>query len=159
MHEKSVELLNKAIGDELSAIHQYMYFHFHCHDRGYQLLASLFEKTAIDEMRHVEKAAERILFLQGEVEMKPSESVEKIHKVRDMLERAAAMEKQSAQEYNEWANECAANADSASKRVFEDLVLDEERHYDQFSTEMENFDELGDQYLALHSIEHTKGIT
>jgi bacterioferritin len=159
MHEKSVELLNKAIGDELSAIHQYMYFHFHCHDRGYQLLANLFEKTAIDEMRHVEKAAERILFLQGEVEMKPSESVEKIHKVRDMLERAAVMEKQSAQEYNEWANECAANADSASKRVFEDLVLDEERHYDQFSTEMENFDELGDQYLALHSIEHTKGIT
>ena len=159
MREKSVELLNKAIGDELSAIHQYMYFHFHCHDRGYQLLANLFEKTAIDEMRHVEKAAERILFLQGEVEMKPSESVEKIHKVRDMLERAAAMEKQSAQEYNEWANECAANADSASKRVFEDLVLDEERHYDQFSTEMENFDELGDQYLALHSIEHTKGIT
>jgi bacterioferritin len=159
MHEKSVELLNKAIGDELSAIHQYMYFHFHCHDRGYQLLANLFEKTAIDEMRHVEKAAERILFLQGEVEMKPSESVEKIHKVRDMLERAAAMEKQSAQEYNEWANECAANADSASKRVFEDLVLDEERHYDQFSTEMENFDQLGDQYLALHSIEHTKGIT
>ena len=159
MHEKSVELLNKAIADELSAIHQYMYFHFHCHDRGYQLLANLFEKTAIDEMRHVEKAAERILFLQGEVEMKPSESVEKIHKVRDMLERAAAMEKQSAQEYNEWANECAANADSASKRVFEDLVLDEERHYDQFSTEMENFDQLGDQYLALHSIEHTKGIT
>ena len=159
MHEKSVELLNKAIADELSAIHQYMYFHFHCHDRGYQLLANLFEKTAIDEMHHVEKAAERILFLQGEVEMKPAESVQKIHKVRDMLERAAAMEKQSAQEYNEWANECAANADSASKRVFEDLVLDEERHYDQFSTEMENFDQLGDQYLALHSIEHTKGIT
>ncbi|KPK83127.1 MAG: bacterioferritin [Gemmatimonas sp. SM23_52] len=159
MHEKSVELLNKAIADELSAIHQYMYFHFHCHDRGYQLLANLFEKTAIDEMHHVEKAAERILFLQGEVEMKPAESVQKIHKVRDMLERAAAMEKQSAQEYNEWANECAANADSASKRIFEDLVADEERHYDQFATEMDNFDELGDQYLALHSIEHTKGIT
>lgn len=159
MHEKSIELLNKAIADELSAIHQYMYFHFHCHDRGLHLLANLFEKTAIDEMRHVEKAAERILFLQGEVEMKPSESVQKIHNVRDMLERAAAMEKQSAQEYNEWANECAANADSASKRIFEDLVADEERHYDQFATEMDNFDELGDQYLALHSIEHTKGIT
>ncbi|MGM0505073.1 MAG: bacterioferritin, partial [Bacteroidota bacterium] len=28
--EKSIELLNKAIGDELSAVHQYMYFHFHC---------------------------------------------------------------------------------------------------------------------------------
>ena len=28
MHEKSVELLNKAVADELSAVHQYMYFHF-----------------------------------------------------------------------------------------------------------------------------------
>ena len=35
MHEKSVELLNKAIGDELAAIHQYMYFHFRLDDLGY----------------------------------------------------------------------------------------------------------------------------
>ncbi|UCC49758.1 MAG: bacterioferritin [Gemmatimonadota bacterium] len=159
MHEKSIELLNKAIADELSAIHQYMYFHFHCHDRGYHLLANLFEKTAIDEMRHVEKAAERILFLKGEVEMKPSEGVQKIHDVRQMLERAAKMEEQSAHEYNEWANECAANSDSASRRIFEELVADEERHFDQFSIEMENFDKLGDQYLALHSIEHSKSIS
>ena len=48
MHEKSVELLNKAISDELSAVHQYMYFHFHCDDQGYDLLAALFKKTAIE---------------------------------------------------------------------------------------------------------------
>ena len=47
MHEKSIELLNKAVADELSAIHQYMYFHFHCDDQGYDLLAALFKKTAI----------------------------------------------------------------------------------------------------------------
>ena len=49
MHEKSVELLNKAVADELLAIHQYMYFHFHCDDQGYDLLASLFKQTAIEE--------------------------------------------------------------------------------------------------------------
>ncbi|MBM4177000.1 MAG: bacterioferritin, partial [Ignavibacteria bacterium] len=26
MHEKSIELLNKAVADELTAVHQYMYF-------------------------------------------------------------------------------------------------------------------------------------
>ena len=45
MHEKSIELLNKAVADELSATHQYMYFHFHCEDQGYALLAGLFIKT------------------------------------------------------------------------------------------------------------------
>ena len=34
MHQKSVDLLNKAIADELLAVHQYMYFHFICDDLG-----------------------------------------------------------------------------------------------------------------------------
>ena len=42
MHERSIELLNKAVADELSATHQYMYFHFHCEDQGYELLAGFF---------------------------------------------------------------------------------------------------------------------
>ncbi len=156
MHKKSIELLNRAVADELSAVHQYMYFHFHCGDQGYDLLASLFKKTAIEEMLHIERASERILFLKGEVEMKASEEVQKIHDVRKMLERAAAMEEASAKEYNEWANECSRNADSASKRLFEALVDDEERHYDQYMTEMENMDRFGDNYLALQSIERSK---
>lgn len=72
MKEKSIELLNKAVADELTAVHQYMYFHFHCDDQGYDLLANLFRKTAIEEMMHIERLAERILFLGGDVDMKVS---------------------------------------------------------------------------------------
>jgi len=39
MHERSIELLNNALADELSAVHQYMFFHFHLNDQGYDLLA------------------------------------------------------------------------------------------------------------------------
>ena len=157
MHERSIELLNKAVADELLAVHSYMYFHFHCDDQGYDLLAGLFKRTAIEEMIHVERAAERILFLGGEVEMKAAGEVGKIHDVRDMLAKAAAMEEESAREYNEWANECGANADSATKRLFEDLVAEEERHYDQYTNEVENIEKHGDKYLALQSIERSKG--
>jgi bacterioferritin len=159
MHEKSIELLNKTVADELAAVHQYMYFHFLCDDQGYDLLAGLFKKTAIEEMLHVERAAERILFLKGEVEMAVAEEVQQIHDVRKMLERAAAMEEQSAKDYNVWANECGANADSATKRIFEDLVADEERHYDQYMTEMENMDKFGEKYLVLQSIERSKKLS
>jgi bacterioferritin len=158
MHEKSIELLNKAVADELAAVHQYMYFHFHCDDQGYDLLAGLFIKTAIEEMGHIERCAERILFLGGEVEMVASIAVEKIHDVRQMLEKARKMEEDSTQDYNVWANECSANADSASRKVFEGLVDDEERHFDQYDTEMENIDKFGERYLALQSIERSKGI-
>ena len=156
MHEKSIDLLNKAIADELTAVHRYMYFHFHCDDQGYDLLAGLFKRTAIDEMLHVEKLAERILFLKGEVEMVVGEEVKKIHDVKEMLELATEMEMSSVKDYNNWANECAKNADSVSKKLFEELVIDEEGHYDQYDTELDNLAKFGDRYLALQSIERSK---
>ena len=156
MHEKSIELLNKAAADELAAVHQYMYFHFHCDDQGYDLLASLFKKTAIEEMIHVEVLAERILFLNGDIKMDVAEKVKPVKEVKNMLEMGKQMEAGSAKDYNIWANECSANADSASKKIFEELVLDEERHYDQFDTELVNMEKFGVNYLALQSIERSK---
>jgi len=156
MHEKSIELLNKAVGDELSAVHQYMYWHFHCDDQGFDLLAQLFKRTSIEEMMHIEKIAERILFLKGDVEMAPSDPVKKVTDVNEMLEMAAAMEQQSALDYNKWANECSQNADSMSKQLFEELVADEERHFDQYDTELDNLKRFGERYLALQSIERSK---
>ena len=156
MHEKSIELLNKAVADELSAIHQYMYFHFHCDDQGYDLLANLFRRTAIAEMLHAEVLAERILFLKGDVEIVAGTGVQKLHDVLQMLELAKQMEQNAVRQYNLWANECAANADSVSKKVFETLVGDEETHFDQFDTEVDNINKFGERYLALQSIERSK---
>ena len=156
MHEKSIVLLNKAVADELSAVHQYMYFHFHCDDQGYDLLAGLFKRTAIEEMLHIERLAERILFLKGDVELKASAAVKKIHQVKEMLEMSCEMETSSARDYNLWANECAKHADSVSKKLFEDLVVDEERHFDQYDIELDNMAKFGDNYLALQSIERSK---
>ena len=62
-------------------------------------------------------------------------------------------------DYNVWANECSANADSVSRKLFEDLVVDEERHFDQYDTEMENLDKFGEKYLALQSIERSKTLS
>jgi len=156
MHEKSIELLNRGVADEMWAVHQYMYFHFHCDDLGYDLLAGIFKRTAIQEMVHVEELSERILFLGGDVEMTASHEVSKIRDVRGMLEKAMKMERQAARDYNQWANECSANADAASRKIFEDMVTDEEGHADQFQTQLDHLDRFGEQYLALQSVERTR---
>ena len=101
--EKSIELLNKAVNDELLAVHQYMYFHFRCDDMGFDLVSNLFKRIAIQEMMHVEQLAERILFLKGEVEMKVAGEVRKLTEVKDMLEQAVKMEMNSVDDYNKWA--------------------------------------------------------
>ena len=136
--EKSIELLNKAVADEMTAVNQYMYFHFRLDDMGYDLLSSLFKRTAITEMMHVNPLEDD---------------------VKAMLEKAAEMETGSVDDYNAWANECAQHADSATKKVFEGLVVEEEGHLDQFETEIENLEKFGDNYLALQSIERSKVIS
>lgn len=158
MTAKSIELLNKAVSDEILAVHQYMYFHFHCEDQGYELLSRLFMKTAIEEMEHVERCAERILFLEGEVEMVAGGEVQKIHDVKEMLVLARKMEHESAHDYNIWANECSAAADAGSRKVFESLVDDEERHFSQYDLEIDKIEKYGQSYLALQSIESSKNV-
>jgi bacterioferritin len=159
MHEKSIELLNRAVADELMAVHQYMYFHFHCDDQGYDLLAGLFRRTAIQEMGHVEHLAERVLFLKGDVDMRVPGEVKQIRDVREMLVTARQMEEDSAKEYNLWANECSANNDAVSKQIFEQLVADEETHFNQYDDEVESIDKYGDRYLALQSIERSRKVS
>jgi bacterioferritin len=151
--ESSIHLLNRALADELQAIHQYLYFHFHLDDQGLRPLAKIFRQFAVQEMGHVEKLADRILFLKGEVEMTSAGPVEKITDPTAMLERAAQMEEQSATDYNRAVLECAANADAASKQIFESLVRDEESHFNTFEQQRENIQRFGPSYLALQSFE------
>jgi bacterioferritin len=148
---KSIHLLNKAVADELQAVHQYMYFHFHLTDQGFGPLAMLLKQTAIQEMGHVELLAERILFLKGDVEMVAAGPVEKIVEPEAIVVKAMAMEDGSARDYNAAALKCAANADSATKQLFEQLVNDEERHFDQFEKQRDNIKRFGPSYLALQS--------
>lgn len=155
--QKSIELLNESVGDELQAIHQYMYFHFHLNDQGFGPLASLFRQTAIEEMGHLERLAERIIFLKGDVDMTPAGKVEPITDPEKMVKKAAAMEETSATDYNKAALACSANADSASKQLFESLVADEERHFDQFDQQVDNIKRFGPNYLALQSFSGPAG--
>ncbi len=149
----SIKLLNSGVADELQAVHQYMYWHFHLDDQGFTPLANLFKRIAIEEMMHVERLAERILFLKGDVEMVAAGPVEKITDAQKILARAAEMEQAGVNAYNQAAIQCGQNADAASKQVFESLVNDEERHFDQFDKQLENIKRFGPNYLALQSFD------
>jgi bacterioferritin len=67
------------------------------------------------------------------------------------------MEEQSARDYNRSAIECGANADAISKRDFEQLVGDEETHFEAFERQLENIKRFGPSYLALQSFETASG--
>ena len=62
---KVVELLNEALKTELTAINQY-WLHYRLLDNwGVKKLAEFERSESIDEMKHADRFAERILFLDG----------------------------------------------------------------------------------------------
>jgi len=128
-----------------------MYWHFHLDDQGFGPLAALFKRIAIQEMGHVERLAERIIFRKGDVEMVAAGPTEKVIDPQEILARAATMEQEAVTVYNQFALQAGQSADAATKQVFESLVNDEEGHYDQFDKQLENIKRFGPNYLALQS--------
>ena len=152
---KSIELLNKGVADELQAVHQYMYWHFHLDDQGFGPLSAMFRRIAIEEMMHIERLAERILFLKGDVNMVPAGPVERLTDPEAIVKRAAEMEHEAVGIYNQYAMLSSQNADAMSKQMFEGLVGDEERHFDEFDKQLDNIKRFGPSYLALQSFNTT----
>ena len=115
----------------------------------------MFKRIAIQEMGHVERLAERIIFLKGDVEMVAPGLTEKVTDPQKMVDRASAMEREAVTVYNQFALQAGQSADAGTKQVFEALVNDEEGHYDQFDKQLENIKRFGLSYLALQSFEQT----
>jgi bacterioferritin len=148
MSQKVIDLLNKARSRELTAISQYMSQHYELEDSDFGKLASKFKEVAITEMKHAEKLAERILFLNGEPTSKPDALAKKGQQIPQMLTTNMALEAGAIKMYNEASMVCAAEKDQISKELFEDLLKDEEDHINYFENTKDHLEKLGAAYLA-----------
>ena len=148
MSQKIIDLLNKARSRELTAISQYMAQHYELEDSDFGKLASKFKEIGIAEMKHAEKLAERILFLKGEPTSKPDGVAKKGQKIPEMLTTNMALESAAMKMYNEAAMVCAAEKDQISKELFEELLKDEEDHFNYFENVKDHIGKLGAAYLA-----------
>jgi len=148
MNEKVVDLLNRARAREIHAVQQYMAQHYELEDKGFGKLASKLKEIAIAEMKHAEKLAERILFLNGVPEYKPDALPKKGEQIPDLLVTDISLESQAIVLYNESAMTCAQEKDQISKELFESLLKDEEEHVDFFENTKEHVDKLGASYIA-----------
>jgi bacterioferritin len=122
--------------------------HYELEDSDFGKLASKFKEIAIAEMKHAEKLAERILFLKGEPTSKPDALAKKGQQIPQMLTTNMALEVGAMKMYNEAAMVCAAEKDQISKELFEELLKDEEGHFNYFENTKDHVEKLGAAYLA-----------
>lgn len=150
-YQVSIDLLNDALGKEIATSLQYMYFHTHFEDARYQYLSKIMRQISIAEMRHIEEFADRILFLQGDVDMNPSFRTKQITDVKDALRMAMQLEQSTIDSYNEASRIAAEKKDAVTHKMFQDIIAEEEQHLDTFRVELQNILDYGEDYLALQS--------
>jgi bacterioferritin len=148
MAKSVIDLLNEGRARELSAILQYLAQHYELEDQGVGKLGEQIKKIGIEEMKHAEALAERILFLNGVPTSKPDVVAKKGEDIPALLKTDIGLEEQAVKMYNEAALTCAAAKDQISKQLFEQLLKDEEEHLDYFQTTLDHVEKLGSCYLA-----------
>ena len=155
-YQVSIDLLNDAVGKEIATSLQYMYFHTHFEDDRYQYLSKIMRVIPVAEVRHIEEFSDRILFLQGDVDMNASFRTRQVTDVKEMLRMAMQLEQSTIDSYNEASRIASENKDAVTHKMFQDIIVEEEQHLDTFRTELQNLIDYGEEYLALQSAAGSK---
>ena len=150
--DKVIELLNEALKNELTAVNQY-WLHYRMLDNwGIAALARFEREESIDEMKHADRLAERILFLDGLPNfqmlgrLRIGETVEEILKADLALEREALDQLRGAVAY------CEEKRDYVSRDLFAGILANEEEHVDTLETQFDMIERMGLQnYIQLQS--------
>ncbi len=152
---KVIELLNKALRHELTAVNQY-WLHYRLLDNwGYKDLAKQWRKESIEEMQHADTLVERIIFLDGFPNMQVLDPLHIGQTVKEVLDCDLAAEMAARALYQEAATHCHAAKDYVSRDLFEKLMADEEHHIDFLETQLDLVAKLGPELYAQHHMGET----
>ncbi len=150
--EKVIEFLNQALTNELTAINQYWLHYRVLKDWGVEKLAKKEREESIDEMKHADELAERILFLnalpnfQAIHKLKVGENVQEILKADLALEMEAIPLLRDAIEHSESVR------DYVSRDLFASILESEEEHVDFLETQFDMIERMGlENYVQLNS--------
>jgi len=134
--KKLLDMLNDAIAREMQVIVQYMWQHVLW--RGIQGFAVKEElkKISIDEMKHAEAIAERLVYLGGKPTTSPTTIVVG-ENLKDMLKQDVKDEEKAIVMYKDIIKTAEAENDVTTAELFRDILADEEEHHDTFTTLLE----------------------
>jgi len=134
--DKLREMLNNAIAREIQVSVQYMWQHIQVVGVKGVAVQDKFKQTAIAEMKHAEKIAERLWYLEGTPTTKPAPIV--VGKsLKEFLELDTKAEVEAIEMYREIIEMAKKEGDGTTAFIFKEILEDEEEHHDLFTTMLE----------------------
>ena len=149
---KVIELLNEALKAELTAINQYWLHYRLLEHWGVGKLAQYERHESIDEMKHADRFAERILFLDGLPNFQLLGRLRIGETVEEILRADLDAEVEAVNMYREAVAYCESVRDYVSRDLFAEVLRDEEGHVDHLETQFEMIEGMGlPNYIQLQS--------
>jgi bacterioferritin len=139
-----IAVLNEQLTAELTAINQYWLHAKMQENWGYVKLARHTKDESIDEMRHADKLADRILFLDGLPNFQRISPLRIGQTVPEQLSSDLVIELEAVARLRSGIELMRSRGDVTSGRLFEDILQDEEQHIDYLETELALVDTLGE---------------
>ena len=152
-----IEMLNEQLTSELTAINQYFLHAKMQENWGYTKLAAHTRAESIEEMTHAERLTDRILFLEGLPNYQRLLALRVGQTVREQFESDMAVEVEVIDRLRPAIAYCDEIGDHASKRLFEEILADEEHHIDYLETLLSLMDHFGAQLYLAGQVEHPSG--
>jgi bacterioferritin len=147
---KIIELLNRALTKELTAINQYFIHGKMCENWGYQALAKKYMDESLGEMKHADELIQRILFLEGTPNMTKYDKINVGANVKKQLESDLVLEEEAVKELKPAIKVCLEELDHASRELLEHILVEEEEHIDWIEGQLHIIKEAGyENYLAM----------
>jgi bacterioferritin len=147
-----IEFLNKALLNELTAINQYWLHYRMLHNWGIKKLAEYERHESIDEMKHADMLADRILFLEGLPNFQALGRLKIGEGVEEVLKADLALEHEAIPVLKDAIAHCENVRDYVSREVFERILENEEEHVDFLEKQFDMIARMGIQnYCQLQS--------
>ncbi len=141
--KKVIQLLNKALAVELTAINQYFLHARMYKNWGFAALARHEYEESIEEMKHADKLIERILFLEGLPNLQTLNKLLIGENVPECIDGDLKLELGGRELYVEAIAHCEAVKDYASREILADILADTEEHIDYLETQKGLIQDLG----------------
>jgi len=143
--KKVIQLLNKALYNELTAINQYFMHAKMLEDMGFEKLAAKEREESIDEMKHADILMERILFLEGLPNLQDLGKLRIGETVGEMFKCDLAMELDAIPDLRDGVEYCESVRDYVSRDLFQKILDSEEAHVDWLETQLSLIEQVGEQ--------------